>query len=205
MGYIYQIVNNINDKIYIGQTKETLQSRFSKHCWDAKNIIEKHSPLHAAIKKYGMEHFSIYLVEECSNDELDNREKFWISYYKSYPNGYNATTGGEGNSKIDSKEVVALWQLGKNQKEIAEILGCERHAIKKHLLSSGYSQKELQQKKKGNATKSVVQIDPKTKEIINTYVSATEAAIRTNSSVSGISLVCNNKRRTHNGYIWKYT
>ena len=205
MGYIYKIINDINEKVYIGQTKETLSSRFSKHCWDAQNKAEKHSHLHAAIRKYGAEHFSICQVEECPNENLDDREKFWISYYDSYSNGYNATLGGDGNFKIDSKEVVELWSLGNNQKEIAAILGCERHAIKKHLLSSGYNQEELQQKKMGNAAKSVVQIDPKSKEIIAVYTSATEAAIKTNSSLSGISLVCNNKRKTHNGYIWKYS
>ena len=49
------------------------------------------------MNKYGLEHFYFIIIEEVSNDSLNEREKFWIKFYNSLsPNGYNLTTGGEG-------------------------------------------------------------------------------------------------------------
>jgi hypothetical protein len=33
-------------------------------------------------------------IEECNNDLLNDRERYWINYYDSYKNGYNNTYGG---------------------------------------------------------------------------------------------------------------
>ena len=207
MGYIYQITNDINNKRYIGQTCGTLQNRFYKHCWDANNIKQTSCPLHNAIKKYGSEHFAISLIEECDDSVINEREKYWIAYYNTYFDkevGYNATVGGEGNGKLDPQTIISLWEQGKNQKEIAELLDCERHSIKKHLQSFGIDAEERKQKKLSNAAKKIIQIDPITQQIVNVFQSATLAAQSTGSNISGISQVCNNKRKTHNGYIWKY-
>ena len=52
--------------------------------------------IYRAINKYGAEHFSIHLVEECPDEELNNKEIYWIGRYNSYEKGYNSTLGGEG-------------------------------------------------------------------------------------------------------------
>ena len=142
------------------------------------------------MNKYGIEHFNISLIEECDSFILDEREKYWIAYYDTYFNkeaGYNATIGGEGNSKLDPQTIISLWEQGKNQKEIAELLDCERHSIKKHLQSSGIEANERKSRKLGNAAKKIVQIDPVTQQIINIFQSATLAAQNTGSNISGIS------------------
>ena len=36
MAYIYKIINNINQKIYIGKTSSTIEKRFKEHCNDSK-------------------------------------------------------------------------------------------------------------------------------------------------------------------------
>lgn len=204
MGSIYKITNKINDKVYIGQTTTSLESRFYKHCWDAKNKENANSPLYKAMLKYGIENFSISLIENCENSLLDEREKYWIQYYNSfYGDGYNATSGGGGNAKVDEQEILILWEQGKNQKEIAKTLSCDRHTVSKHLVSNNISHLDRQRNKIGNAKKTVLQLNL-AGEVVAEYVSATAAAEATNSQVSGISLVCNQKRKTHNGYIWKY-
>jgi hypothetical protein len=48
------------------------------------------------MNKYGNEHFHIEEVEECPLEILSEREKYWIKYFFSYENGYNATMGGDG-------------------------------------------------------------------------------------------------------------
>ena len=53
------------------------------------------------LKKYGIKHFSIEQIEECPDEILSNREIYWIKFYDTYNNGYNATLGGEGCPKYD--------------------------------------------------------------------------------------------------------
>ena len=207
MGFIYVIENDINNKMYIGKTTDTLSNRFSKHCWEALNRPSKTSPLHLAMVKYGVEHFSIRILEECDNSLLSERETYWIDKMNTYSDktiGYNASRGGEGNSKYDPTKILSLWEKGFNQKQIAQLMGCERHAIVKYLANAGITDDERKQHKLGNAAKAVCQIDKNTKEIIAEYPSVIEAAEATGSHSTGISQVCHGKRKTHNNYIWKY-
>lgn len=96
LGLIYKITNNINGKIYIGQTKKSLKERFQKHCWKATEKDTYHSDMaiKKAIRKYGKNNFSSEILEYTEYTNLDSREKYWIACYNSYYNGYNCTKGG---------------------------------------------------------------------------------------------------------------
>lgn len=84
---VYKISNDINAKIYIGQTTETLDKRFKRHCGYQ---LKDGTYLHNAMKKYGIEHFSIELVEIVqSQKQLDEKEYYWIQFYDSIKYGYN--------------------------------------------------------------------------------------------------------------------
>lgn len=67
MAYIYQIENDINGKIYIGKTEFSIEKRFKEHCADAFKEKSEKRPLYAAMRKYGIEHFHISLIEETDN------------------------------------------------------------------------------------------------------------------------------------------
>ena len=128
MGYIYKITNDINDKVYVGQTQNSLNDRFSKHKYKAKECYFKQNykqPLYNAINKYGFEHFKIELIEECNNNDLSTREKYWINYYNSYEHGYNATIGGEGVTQYNYEEIYhELLNHNLSCAEIADKFGC---------------------------------------------------------------------------------
>ena len=97
MGYIYLIENEINKKIYIGQTTKTIEERWAAHINIAK--IRK-NPLYKDILLYGKENFSIKTIENVSNDDLDERECYYIKFYNTlYPNGYNMMLGGRKFNK----------------------------------------------------------------------------------------------------------
>ena len=106
---LYKITNDINDKIYIGQTTETLEKRFSRHCGYQ---LEDGTYFHKAIKKYGKDHFQIHLIAEVvSQEELDHIE---IEYIRSYPKEklYNTKfeqgkCGGDTLSQHPNKEKIS--------------------------------------------------------------------------------------------------
>lgn len=87
---IYKIMNRLNGKPYIGQTRQPLEKRFLQHA-AAK------TPLGDAMRKCGLENFTIEAVEECATPEqTKERERFWIKVLKcKVPNGYNQSDGGE--------------------------------------------------------------------------------------------------------------
>ncbi|MBR1580949.1 MAG: GIY-YIG nuclease family protein [Selenomonadaceae bacterium] len=93
---IYRITNNLNGKIYIGQTQKTLRERMAGHLCDALYVDN-------AIKKYGIENFTIEVVEDCETpEELNDRERYWIAFFNCIaPNGYNLTDGGSNASPSD--------------------------------------------------------------------------------------------------------
>lgn len=72
------------------------------------------------MSKYGITHFHIEQIEECNDKNINEREKYWIEYYGSFKNGYNATTGGDGKTYIDYDLVVALYEKEQNMSEVAK-------------------------------------------------------------------------------------
>lgn len=96
MGYIYKITNIVNNKLYIGQTRKTIEERFQMHIKKAKQHTNRY--LYDAMNKYGYDNFIPSEIEECDDGLLDEREIYWIAYYnttnKQY--GYNMTIGGGG-------------------------------------------------------------------------------------------------------------
>ena len=99
-GYIYKISNDINDKLYIGQTQQTLDRRFSDHIRCANGSIST-MVLHKEMRKIGVEHFyisSIEFITAKSSKELSKRlnveEHNYISKLNTLqPNGYNYSVG----------------------------------------------------------------------------------------------------------------
>ena len=105
---IYKITNKINNKCYIGQSGN-IQLRWITHIIDAIN--EDKASIHIAINKIGIENFNFNILEECSIEQLNNREKYYIQKYNSiYPNGYNKDEGGKyfRNSSNNLKENIKI-------------------------------------------------------------------------------------------------
>lgn len=74
MSYIYVITNDVNGKQYVGKTNGTIEKRFKEHIKDSKRERCEKRPLYNAINKYGIEHFSIKQLEECSEKEASTKE-----------------------------------------------------------------------------------------------------------------------------------
>ena len=89
--WIYKIINIHYYKVYIGQTIRRVKDRFNRHINDAlNNIIDTHFA--RAIRKYGKENFQIEIIDTAqSQNELNEKERYWIQYYNSVKEGYNET------------------------------------------------------------------------------------------------------------------
>ena len=118
-GYIYKVTNKVNGKVYIGQTIQSVKARWQRHC-NTKNKSkgEMQMQIKRAILKYGKENFTIETLEECDSALLNARERYYISYFDSYKNGYNSTEGGQDGVKpLQTPEEI--------QKEVVELYACE--------------------------------------------------------------------------------
>lgn len=138
-GSIYKITCIVNNKIYIGKTTKTIQQRFDSHCKASQKPRTFTSYLYNAMNKYGVNNFTITLIENCNDEKtLNEREKFWIRKLKSQdPNiGYNIQEGGEGG-RVRSKE----FKLSQNQLKSLE--------YGRHLPSSKKHKEQLSKRRKG--------------------------------------------------------
>lgn len=91
---IYKITNDINGKVYVGQTAFTLEKRWREH--RSKTCCGSPCAIHNAMRKYGTEHFHMEQIDvAASKAELNEKERYWIKTLNTlYPNGYNLTEGG---------------------------------------------------------------------------------------------------------------
>ena len=154
MAYIYQIINDINDKVYVGKTQHSIEKRFKEHCSDAFKDRCQNRPLYRAMRKYGIEHFSIELLEETENPE--EREIYWIEAKGSFKNGYNATIGGDGKSYLDYDLIIATYLEVQNISETASILEVSPDSVSMILKSKNIpikSSAELNKEKSGKPIK----------------------------------------------------
>ena len=206
MPYIYKITNNINGKIYIGKTNFTIEKRWKEHCNDFKKETLQKRPLYFAMKKYGIENFSVEEVEYLDTPlEAEEREKYWIEYYGSFKYGYNATRGGDGKTYADYDLIYSLWNEGKNNKEIQEITKYDYLTISIALSNYNISSEEKQRRGRINIQKPVAKLDKNTLQIIKVYSSIEEAYRDLQKQTSGhIAEVCKGKRKSAYGYGWKY-
>ena len=135
-GIIYIIKNNLNDKVYIGQTIQSLKVRWQEHCRKGSSKNEQNMRIKKAIHKYGKENFRIEELEICDVKDLDTREIYYINFYNSYKDGYNSTLGGKSGTKplklsnIEQQNCIELYKLGFSLRSIAKEFNVDKATIK---------------------------------------------------------------------------
>jgi hypothetical protein len=117
---------SLTDKVYIGQTTDTLRIRWNSHKSEARrygkyldgdksrpfNKRGTCSKLYRAMHKYAIKNFRMILVEEEYDNDLemlDVMEMQHIEEFDSVINGYNLKSGG--NNSRHSDETKALLRV----------------------------------------------------------------------------------------------
>ena len=122
---IYKITNKINGLSYIGQSVH-IERRFIEHCLPSKT-----SKISYAIQEYGKNNFDFSVLEECSQEQLNDREVYWIQYFNTIvPYGYNVA---ETNSATNH---TVYYHYNKEQLQ----------SILKDLYNSQYTLKDIANK-----------------------------------------------------------
>ena len=140
---IYLITNQINQKKYIGQSRN-IENRWKDHRKSVNNSRMYHYPLYRAIRKYGIENFSFQVIEQCKIEDLNKREQYYIKKFNTIvPNGYNQTLGGSTTipQKLDQLKVKKIIEMLKenllSQEEIAQKFSVSQNTISD--INSGYT------------------------------------------------------------------
>ena len=90
---IYKITCQKTGEIYIGKSTD-VKTRWQQHCKSAFNCgTIAHSLLHTKMRQYGLECFTFELLEKVPKDQLTEREKFYIDFYKTKEIGLNERSG----------------------------------------------------------------------------------------------------------------
>lgn len=211
-GFIYKISNSINDKVYIGKTLSTIEKRFQEHIKDAYRETDNVRPLYRAIRKYGADVFHVELIEQISIENLSDREKYWIQYYDSYNNGYNATVGGDGKQLYDYDAIIKGFQSGKLIRELATEFECCVDTIAQALKLANIDS-TINKNKRAKKSISAYNLQ---NELIKTFSSCREASEwlydnqyttsqNWDNITAAIGRVANGQRKSAYGFMWKHS
>lgn len=91
---IYKITHIPTKKCYIGQAVD-VRTRWANHIKTALHVDggAAHARFHDALEELGLENFTWELLESCGKEKLNERERFYIEFYKSNDWGWNSTKG----------------------------------------------------------------------------------------------------------------
>lgn len=204
MAYIYQIINTINQKSYIGKTEyNPPETRWKQHLAESRRSRSNGRALYRAIHKYGVENFQFVVLEETA--EPNEREKYYIKLYNTYHDGYNETLGGDGAAYLElpEQEICDYYLAQPSLKDTAAHFQHDVRTIKKVLEKYNIAIVAAQKVTFEKCKQAVARIDPKTNEILQIYNSVHEAE-QDCPTGRHIGQVCSGKRRTAGGFKWQY-
>lgn len=89
---IYKITNLENGQAYIGQSVD-MRERMRQHIKTSLSSAPSTNKLYQQMKKYGPENFTFEILETVERAKLNERESYWIDFYKTKEFGMNGTKG----------------------------------------------------------------------------------------------------------------
>jgi group I intron endonuclease len=108
---IYKITSPTG-RVYVGQSVD-IEKRWKQHC----SLYNKEtSALTNSLKKHGVENHTFQVIEECSIDMLNERERYWQDYYDCVESGlnckYTSTNDKTGSLSDETSKKISLSKKG---------------------------------------------------------------------------------------------
>jgi group I intron endonuclease len=226
-GYIYRIDNLENGKFYIGQTIQGISKRWNEHVSDTRSGCTY--VIHAAMRKYGIEMFTIETIHTIEGETKDvvkkQLDQLEIDFIDNMKPEYNVTKGGSG-----SRGTTGIRRFGednpffgkKHSEETRRKLR-DYHLGIPGIIPTEETRRKISESKKGekhpnygkglskdaleNAAKiNSKKIDQYTKDgiYITRFDSLKDAAASINVTTSSISICLKGRTKTSGGFVWKY-
>ena len=215
---LYMHINKINDKKYIGITKQIPENR-----WGKNGINYKESPhLYYAILKHGWDNFDHeILADKMTKKDACLLEKYYISHYKTQnPDyGYNVVEGGTAPSlPIETREKIAKKLIG-NKNCLGRVTSEEtKKKISDAQKGRKFSEEHMQNLRKpkrisypcsDEKRQHIIEAKKDKKSIIcietdTVYPSIHECARQMNLSATTICAVLNGRCKSTGGFHFKY-
>ena len=131
-GYIYKITNKVNNNFYIGQTKTSINKRYTNHKSESKRGIYN-TPLYRAMRKYGLDNFEVSEIEKITSEKKDTLSdklnELEVHYIEKLRPAYNAAPGGLGHTGVpwteERKEKFKQLMSGENNPNFGKPLSQE--------------------------------------------------------------------------------
>lgn len=186
-GYcVYMHLNRINNKVYVGISKNVKQR------WAGKTNSYKGSPIICnALKKYGWDNFAhVVLHDKLTKEEALDEEKMWIAFFRlcNKRDVYNVTDGGEGGTGIkyseERKQRIREWLTGRP--------------------CSPETRKKISESNKGKKGKPIYAFNAQTMAFVKKYPSIRGAAKELCLRHTNISRAALGKTPSAGGYIWSF-
>jgi hypothetical protein len=90
---IYKVINDVDDKVYIGSTTCGLSKRIGDHRYKVR--LGNQSKFYNHMREIGVEHFKILCIKQytdISKERLRTKEQKYINRYDAINNGLNTFT-----------------------------------------------------------------------------------------------------------------
>lgn len=213
---IYYIKNIINDKMYIGQTKNIKRRRLSHYGKLSKGYHPNYK-LQDDWNKYGGNSFKITVLEYCDESEVNKREMYYISLFNSVDDGYNISIGGTNGNNFPRKRIkqydldgnfIKLWE---SAAEAARFYNVKRGyisgAAKKHHKTLNYQwcyeDEEISDFYLRKDQKPIAQYDLNN-NLVNVYKTMIDIEKQNEGYKRNNICAAIRKDKTSYGYKWKY-
>lgn len=111
---IYKITNPVGG-VYIGQSKRAHDRIRDHKAGFSLTKTSKHRLLKKSFKQHGVSNHTFEVIHECTLEELDKWEVYYISFYNSClgENGLNCQTGGKSGYKWNPNLIQEFRDFGK--------------------------------------------------------------------------------------------
>lgn len=113
---IYQIKCNINNKIYVGSSKD-IHERWKSHIRSLRANNHHNPYLQHTFNKYGLGVFVFEIIEECSKDDLITKEQYYLDLAFLEDNTFNiaelARAGTVKHHTIETKDKIGKANKGR--------------------------------------------------------------------------------------------
>lgn len=145
---IYKITNKINNKAYIG-CSSNIKRRWAIHkcIYKDSSYKEYSKELYIDIRKYGIENFSIEILEECKEEDLFKKESYYINKLDTIAKGYNGYgLDKHSGAKLSMSDVKDIRTRYNNLERKQEVYDDYSHLINKtgfHKIWNGYTWKSI--------------------------------------------------------------